>query len=195
MKIKFNQDSIDRIEKQTRERLKRVTEDKSLLFEVGEIAKKLIQFTVRTGKSPLTGETFSRLSNSWKKNRVNLEPKDAAFRQNKSNLTLSGQLIKSIAHRSFNNVVELFFEGRHSTYTRKKTVYKISKKKNVQSGFILKTKDKSGAIIVGKEIENAKLAEYVAQRGRPFFGFNSYFKEKLMIQIKKVVIRFIRRNI
>jgi hypothetical protein len=195
MKIKFNQAQIDRLEKNVRERLTKVVEDKSLLFEVGEMAKKLIQMTVRMGKSPLTGSGFDKLSDGWKKQRVNLEPKDPAFRPNKSNLTVSGQLMKSIMHRSYRNVVELFFDGKHSTYTRKKTPYRISKKRNVQSGFMLRTKSKSGSTIVGKEIDNADLARYVAERGRPFFGFNKFFKEKLMIQVKKVVIRYIRRNI
>jgi hypothetical protein len=83
-------------------------------------------------------------------------------------------------------------DGTHQPYRKK---YMESFTRKTKGGKTTVNTGRSGFYKVGKEISNLKLAQYVSEAGRPFFGFSERLKDKLLTQMKKVVIRYIRRNL
>ena len=177
MKLKLNQKSLDRVEADTKARLNRVLSNKEMLGEVGDLAVDLIRQTTRKGTSTVTDQRFKPLSKPWIKKRDKIASSQGThptYAAKRSNLTLSGQLIDSIKRSVVGRMVTIFFDGSHLPY---------------------RMKTRNGISRVGKIISNSKLAQYVADGGRPFFGFSKAFESKLLTQVKKVVIRYIRRNL
>jgi hypothetical protein len=216
MKLVFNKASLDRLEKETKDRINRVIQNPQLINELGKIAVDTLKFTARKGISPETGERFKPLSKSWKNEREKIaeaSPTHPAYSKTRSNLTLTGQLLDaikftySVTTRSI--FIRLFMDGTHQPYRKKymESFVRKKKKRKVNLGRTVKGFEKSfggmsyvntgrsGFYKVGKEISNLKLAQYVTEAGRPFFGFSERLKDKLLTQMKKVVIRYIRRNL
>jgi hypothetical protein len=216
MRLKFNKQSLRMLESDTKARINRVISNKELLNEVGTLAVETLKFTARKGISPETGSRFNGLSKEWKDEREKIAeatPTHPAYSKSRSNLTLTGQLMDSIRHSSAvtyrSIIIRIFLAGTHKPY-RKKYMESFTRKKpkrRVRLAKILKgfqtsmggtgyvNTGRSGFYKVGKEIENSKLAQYVTERGRPFFGFSQVLKDKLLTQIKRIVIRYIRRNL
>jgi hypothetical protein len=199
MKLVFNKASLDRLEKDTKDRINRVIQNHQLINELGKIAVDTLKFTARKGISPETGERFKTLSKGWRKERDRISeasPTHPAYSKNRSNLTLTGQLLDaikftySVTTRSI--FIRLFMDGTHQPYRKK---YMESFTRKTKGGKTTVNTGRSGFYKVGKEISNLKLAQYVSEAGRPFFGFSERLKDKLLTQMKKVVIRYIRRNL
>jgi|694.fasta_scaffold02549_29 hypothetical protein len=177
MRLKINQKSIDRLESDVKFKLKSVLENKQMLNEVGTLAVDMLKFSSRKGTSPVTGEKFKRLSKPWIKKRAKIAESTRihpAYSKSRSNLTLTGQLMDAITHSVVGRTVRIVFDGFHEPYS---------------------IKTKKGISRVGKRIRNADLARFVAEAGRAFFGFGRVMEQKLLAQAKKIVIRYIRRNI
>lgn len=193
IKIKFKQSTIDAIERDMKVKAGALAHDPALLGEVADIVIKDIAYQVRIGVSPVDGKRFKPLSKEWREQRAEIAKATqthAAFARNKSNLTLTGQLIDSL-HKIFQGgAVIIDFKDNHKPYNKK---YKDSFSRKGKSGGRSSTVNsgKTGIYQVGKEIPNKELAEYVAERGRPFMAV----REKLLEQLKKVVIKHIRRKL
>jgi hypothetical protein len=200
MKLVFNKASLDRLEKETKDRINRVIQNPQLINELGKIAVDTLKFTARKGISPETDQKFKQpLSKSWRKERERIAeatPTHQAYSKNRSNLTLTGQLIDAIKFTysvtTKSIFIRLFMDGTHQPYRKK---YMESFTRKTKGGKTTVNTGRSGFYKVGKEISNLKLAQYVSEAGRPFFGFSERLKDKLLTQMKKVVIRYIRRNL
>lgn len=177
MKLKVNKKSIDRLEADTKFKIKSILSNKQMLNEVGTLATDMLKFSSRKGTSPVTGEKFKRLTKPWIKRREKIAESTRvhpAYAKSRSNLTLSGQLMDSITHSVIGRTIRIVLDGFHEPYS---------------------IKTKTGISRVGKRIRNADLARYVTEAGRAFFGFGRVMEQKLLAQAKKIVIRYIRRNI
>lgn len=177
MKLKLNQKSLDRLEADTKARLNRVLSNKEMLGEVGDMAIDMIRQNTRKGTSSVTDEKLAPLSKPWiqKRDRIaSSQGTHPAYAKKRSNLTLTGQLLDSLKRSVAGRMVTIFFDGMHIPY---------------------RMQTRKGISRVGKLIKNSKLAQYVAEQGRPFFGFSKAFESKLLAQVKRVVIRYIRRNL
>lgn len=177
MKLKLNRKSLDRIEADTKARLNRVLSNKEMLGEVGDMAIDMIRQNTRKGTSTVTDQKFAPLSKPWIKTRDRIASSQGThptYAKKRSNLTLSGQLLDSMKRSVVGRMVTIFFDGTHIPY---------------------RIQTRNGISRVGKLIKNSRLAQYVAEQGRPFFGFSKAFESKLLAQVKRVVIRYIRRNL
>lgn len=177
MKLKFNQATIDKIQAQTTLNINEMIKSPALLSELGDVVIKDIKRIARTGKNPITGGKFIPLSKGWIKRRGQLaetNQTDPTYKQNRSNITFTGQLLNSMGKRINKNILQIMFEGIHRRYNRSISLLK-------RSGKPLKTP---------KQLTNEQLAQYVGEL-RPFF----YVRETLLPQLKSVVIRYIRRKL
>lgn len=183
MSVKFNEATIDRAEASIKEKLKTTMKDPALLAEIGEVAIADIKFQARRGISTQGGSIkggaqttgkFKALTPKWIKERQKIADATQtheAFKANRSNITITGQLLDAMGKIFTRNGVAIIFGGIHYPYQARR----------VKNG---------GTRRIGKPIENEKLAGYVEQV-RPFFAI----RESLLPRLKNIVIRFIRRKL
>jgi hypothetical protein len=208
MKLSFKKISIDVAEKGIKERVNLILKEPALLNMAGDAIIKDIQFQTRRGVSSVTGGRFKPTSKAWREKREKISEStntNDAYSKNRSNLTLTGQLLDSLRKSVNAGVVKIFFAGVHYPYkqkyleyfTRKKAKRKINLGRTVKGfqtsagGISYVNTGKSGTYTVGKAMTNNKLAEYVEKSGRPFFGI----RPKMIEQLKSIVIRYIRRRL
>jgi hypothetical protein len=171
-KVKFDPNSINSAEKKIKDGFKKVIESKQMLNEVGTLIVKDIQFQTRRGYSIPQDRKFKPLTQKWINKRSRIAQADSVhetFKSNRSNLTLTGQLLDSLKHRILGaGKLLLEFTGVHRPY---------------------KIRTRKGIGKIGKQIPNEELAKYVSQV-RPFVGV----RDKIKIRIKNVVVAYIRRS-
>jgi hypothetical protein len=175
----FNEKTLQKLEKEIGEKARAMANDPAMLIEIGNIVIDDIKYQTRLGRSPITGQKFEPLSLKWKKERGEIAKATKtheAYSQNRSNLTLTGQLLDSMQKKLLKEGIQISFEGNHKPYRKK---------------YSDRSKKSGGTYPVGKTIKNEDLATYVAERGRAFFGV----REKILEQLKKVVIKHIRRKL
>lgn len=176
IKLKYSPLSIAKVEDDVKKKIRAITNDDKLLRQIGEVMIKDLQFQARKGTNPVTGGKFIPLSQKWIKEREKIAQAQAvhpAFKGNRSNVTITGQLLDALRQRILGRILVIFFDGKHQPYSAKRV------------------KDPGkGNRKIGKPIDNSLLAEYVNQI-RPFF----IVREKLLPQLKSIVIRYIRRNL
>jgi hypothetical protein len=173
IKFKIKNASIDKIESDIRRKAEALIKNPEILNELADTVIQDIKYQTKRGVSAKTGERLMGLSDSWKKRRAKIASSISTgelFSVNRSNLTLSGQLLDSIS-KKISSVVTIFFDGDHMPYR-------------------VRRKDGTGSYNVGERIKNEKLAEYVQEK-RPFFAV----RDSLIPRLKKIVIKYIRRNI
>lgn len=207
MNLKFNEKTIDKAQADIQAKLKEIVKSPELLNEIGDIAIKDIQFQARRGKNPITGGSFIPLSKKWIEKRQKIsEVTDVheAFKANRSNITLTGQLLNSLRKYYTGNKITLFFAGFHNPYkakyleyfTRKKKKRRINMGRTVKGfqtsagGISYVNTGREGTYTVGKRISNDKLSGYVNEL-RPFFKI----RDSLLPRLKNIVIRYIRRKL
>lgn len=176
LKFEVNQDALNRLEKNTREAFEKVIRNKELLGDIGETIIKDIKFETRRGNSIPNKSKLDGLSTKWKEKRRSISEAQAtgqAFSVNRSNLTMSGQLLESLAHKIV-GAGKLVIEA---TGTRIPYFYTTIKKG-------IRQRKKSN------EPTNEELAQYVAEQGRPFLGIRDAIRDR----IKRQVVAFIRRS-
>lgn len=197
--LKFSKKSIAEVEGDVRTKLTRIISDKGLLTDIGNTVIQDIKRETRRGRNGETGEKFKPLSKSWKKTRGEIESRapeitHPAFSKNRSNLTLSGQLLDSLKIVLISKAsVVINFVGTHTAYKipyLKSFTRRRKKTKSTRGGIETVTTNRSGYRTIGKDLQNEELAEHV-QETRPFMQI----RPKLINQLKTLVIRFIRRNI
>jgi hypothetical protein len=171
--LKFNQKTIDEAEASIRLKIKEIVKSPALLSEVADVAIKDIQFQTRRGLTP-DGNRFKPLSPKWIKERSKIEQATQvheAFKANRSNVTITGQLLDAMSKIITRSGIAIVFKGLHRPYQAKR----------------VRT---SGNRTIGKPIDNDKLAGYVNEV-RPFFKI----RESLLPRLKNIVIRYIRRKL
>jgi hypothetical protein len=138
--------------------------------EAAKLAINKLKGETRLGRFLATGENQPPLSPGWIKRRKELAQHNTtgtSFREGKSNLTLTGQLIDSI--KRFPDATRVIIEtmGERIPYRNK-------------NGTSAK-----------KTPTNAELVGYLEERGRRLLGVD----QKTIGQIKKKLMEFIRRNL
>lgn len=121
--------------------------DKPTFNEIGKLIADRIRLKTRTGTSMATDSKLKPLAQSTKKSRQSFarnHQTGLGFRPNKSNLTLSGQLLDSVTHKVNiqDQSVLVTPDGKRSPYGRERSVP-----------------------------DNKKVAEYVSEE-RPFMGLD-----------------------
>ena len=94
--VKFNQ---NRAIARTKLVFNRVVDSKQMLTEIGDFSADRMRFFARTGKSIVTGKKFPALKESTIERRRRLKNFNSTgrlFAEKKSNLTFTGQLLRSI---------------------------------------------------------------------------------------------------
>jgi hypothetical protein len=175
LNLKVNEDSLRALEDNTRKAFEKVIRNKELLNDIGETIITDIKFQTRRGNSIPTQGKLKPLTSKWKDKRANIADQiktGEAYSKNRSNLTLSGQLLDSLKTR-IKGAGQIIIEAVGS-----RTPYLYSTKKTVKS-----RKQKH-------EPTNEELAQYVKEQGRPFLGIRDAIKDR----IKKDIIAFIRRS-
>ena len=122
MKVKVDSKGA---ENALRKRLNDLTKDKSLLNDIGLTAVKNSVASVRLGKAPSSGEALAPFSGNnsdryieRRKVIASSQGSGANFRAGKSNLTLTGQLLKSIKHFIKGSTITIRATGTHKPYTQ-----------------------------------------------------------------------------
>lgn len=136
--------------------------DPLLLEEIGKKVVSLIQAFTRSGKS-ISGTSpapLKPLSQKYIKKRESFKDGDPEFfKPHKSNLTLTGQMLRSLNFiKKFNPAKIIVEPSGNRTDTN---------------------------------LSNKKVAEYVAEGGRPFVGLH----DKGIEQIKQLIIRDLRKKL
>lgn len=176
LKFEVNDDSLKRLEANTREAFEKVIRNKELLGDIGETIITDIKFQTRRGNSIPNKSKLKPLSSEWVDRRRGISEAQTtgqAFSTRRSNLTMSGQLLESLAHKIV-GAGKLVIEA---TGTRIPYFYTTIKKG------IRQRKKKH-------EPTNEELAGYVAEQGRPFLGIRDAIRDR----IKRQVVAFIRRS-
>lgn len=208
MKFKFNKISIDNVEANIKTKVSKMLSEPALLNEVGDTVIRDIQYQTRRGVSAVTGERFKPTKKSWREKREKIAqatPTHETYGKNRSNLTLTGQLLDSLRKVISGKGIKIYFAGFHMPYRQKYLEYFTRKKKKRRTnlgktlkgfqtsagGISYVNTGNAGTYQVGKVISNEKLSKYVEENGRPFFGI----RDKLLNQLKSIVIRYIRRKL
>jgi hypothetical protein len=173
MDLKFNEKTIDKAQADIQAKLKEIVKSPALLSEVADVAIKDIQFQARRGVTA-DGNKFKALSSRWIKERQKIAQASAThetFKANRSNITITGQLLDAMGKMLSKSGIYILFKGMHQPYQAKRV-------------------RRDGVRTVGKRISNDKLSGYVNEL-RPFFKI----RESLLPRLKNIVIRYIRRKL
>lgn len=171
-KFKLKTSSVTALSKDVKQLFESVIQNQRMLNEIGEsVVSDIKETTQKKGKSiPFGLQDFRLLKESWILRKTKLAETnhtDEFYEEGKSNLTFTGQLMNSIVHKIISKGTLLFsFDGTHEGY-------------------------KSSTGRSSKSIPNEKLAEYVAQAGRPFFGI----RPAMRLRVNRIVKTYMKRAI
>lgn len=172
MKISIDEQSLKNVENNIRKSFEKVIRNQTMMKDVSDTIIKDIQFQTRSGKSIPLNQRFPPLTKGWRDRRKEIKSqRHNAFSPNRSNLTLSGQLVdslKSIVVGAGRFIIKA--SGIHQPY-----YYEGKRGQRVQ---------------VGSKIDNEKLSQYVAEQGRPFIGV----RKELIPRLKRIIIGYVRRS-
>lgn len=120
MKTSAKITGLKNIEKSTLFALRQGVSSKEVLDDIGDYTTKNLVGYARLGKTS-DGSSFSPLSKSWIKRKASLADvnnTDEFYKKNKSNLTFTGQLLRSISYRIYQGTLTLgiYFKGNRNPY-------------------------------------------------------------------------------
>lgn len=172
IKFSINTKALKSTESDVKKAFEKVIRNQTMLREMGNVVVQDVKFQTKRGNSiPLNGK-LKPLSESWKQQRAKVaqdNPTSEVYSKNRSNLSLTGQLLESINFTIQSAGRILFgFKGQHQGYAYKK---------------------KDGTTSRGKNIANETLAKYVSE-DRPFLGIRDKIKDRL----KNILLGYIRRS-
>lgn len=164
---------LDGVRAMVRRIFEETRSDTGLLKEIGEITSDQVRGFTRSGTSVATGKSFPPLKPSTIKNREYLAKYNSthsAYSPSKSNLTLTGELLDSVqTSKVFKGSVTVEPKGTHKPY-----------------------KTKTGK---GKSVENAKIFEYLEDKGFEVFSFGQEFRRRLQARVNVLIKSTLRRKI
>lgn len=170
--FKLKTESVNQVSADVKALFNRVIANKQMLGEIGQsLVEDIKSTTQKDGKSiPLKVTDFKLLKESWilrKRKLSQTNHTDEYHEEGKSNLTFTGQLLNSIVFKIVSKGKLLFtFSGTHE-------------------GYVSESGQK------GKNISNEKLAKYVAEQGRPFFGVRPVMRSR----VSRIVKTYMKRAI
>lgn len=167
MKINVKFD-VKKATKEFKERFEALKRDEAWKESAAELAIRKIVGETRLGREISDGESQKPLSPEWIQKRKELSKHNqtgVSYSANKSNLTLTGQLLKSLERKPNPTQVEIAPTGDRIPYKNKKG--KAAKSTPT----------------------NAELTGYLSKKGRKFLGYD----DKLAKQIKKMLKEHVRR--
>lgn len=165
------------VEKRVREVILDAIQDDKFLNDIGSIMQKDIQQKLNKGVNPETLEAFPALSNKTIENRKRLAKLNETARgysASKSNITFTGQFIKSITYGIIQSgrqkIIEIYPRGIHKGY-------------------------KTGPKSKSKDMDNTALAKLLREKGRNWFGVSEQVIKTIKVQIKSRLRRLLRQPI
>lgn len=168
-KVTVDPKSIESVQANVKRAFDKVIANQKLLNELGETIVKDIRGLNRTGKSPKTGQKHPSLTPYTIKERGKLaETNQTAetYKQEKSNVTFTGQLLDSIESSS---------NGPGSIIIKAEGDHKQLKGKIIQA--------------IGEKKTNDEIITDLKSRGFYVMGI----RDKLIPRLRKMVIAYIRR--
>ena len=170
MKTKAKITGLKNIEKSTLLALRQGVGSKEVLNDVGQYVTTNLIGNARQGKTN-EGTSFDPISKSWIKRKAALADvnnTDEFYKKNKSNLTFTGQLLRSISYRIYQGTLTLgiYFKGNRKPY---KGIRKAE---------------------LDGPATNAELAEQI-EKTRPFM----FISEKMNKVLVNRVIRGLKRSL
>ena len=159
---------IKNLEETTKKIVRAGIEDQETMSMAGQMIQQSIVGSARSGKDP-DGAKFKALSKGWRQRRdklASVNPTSDVYSKNRSNLSFTGQLLKSFKYKINKNVLSFFFEGNRKPYR----------------GLVKKELDGVST--------NAELAEQL-EKDRPFVFLGQKTAQKVTI----FIIRQIRRKL
>lgn len=174
-KVKFNEQDIRKVEINVRAAFNKVIQNNQMLNEIGGFLVEDIVTQTRNEKSVVDMKDLRLLKESWITKKKWLIKQgttpDEFYDEGKSNLTFTGQLLRSLKHFVIGpGRIDLKFEGMHKPYTGK------------------------NGKPYGKQMENQTLAKYVAEQGRPFVGVRPAMRLRVIRTVKAYMKRVLIVN-
>ncbi len=194
--IKVNSQRIQQARLNTQGFVARILKDEGLKKQIADTVINDIKFQSRRGKSPVTGSSFKKLSDSWIKERTGIiktEGKPPYVSRNRSNISLSGQLLDSLVSVPVNKSasaldIKIRFGGTHIPY--KSAYQKTWKVRNAfgRGQTLTFVSKRNGIRTIGRRIRNEELADYV-QEDRPFMAIRTQVQKRLRALVQAEVRR------
>jgi hypothetical protein len=140
----------------------------SELNEIGKKSRDLIVGTVRSGKNPKDDSKMYPITDEWAQRRDDIAKANSAsdvYSKNRSNLSLTGELLASIAHSSDVNAQKIVIEakGSHSPYKSPKTGKPL-----------------------GGSVENSKIIEGQKSQGRDILGLSERLNKQIITLMRRI---------
>jgi hypothetical protein len=140
----------------------------SELNEIGKKYRDLIVGSVRSGHNPKTDKPVEKLtSEKWIKRRAEIAQANSAsdvYSQYRSNLSLTGELLASIAHSiDANAQIVIEAKGSHSPYKSPKTGKPL-----------------------GKSVDNSKIIEGQKSQGRDILGLSERLNKQIITLMRRI---------
>jgi len=170
--FKLKTESVNKLHDDVVRIFNKVLSNEQMMNEIGKAVVTDIQVKTKKGYSIPNNSSFKPLTRSWinrRKKLAEVNPVDDAYGPSKSNLTFTGDLLRSIIFKiTGKGKLEFDFEGDHEPYM------------NLDGEPL------------GKPLENKTLARYVAAAGRPFFGLSRAVQLKTNSIVKKYMNRALK---
>lgn len=198
IKVKVSQRSIDKAKKGFEDEINKIIQKTTLLEDSANLIKTDIQFQTKRGYSIPLKKKFDELSEAWKNTRgmlskfVKVAP---VFSKNRSNLTITGQLIDSIVTRVFRNrgYAQIELDGVHEPY--KIPARQVRVKGHARKNGTVRSHTRNvPPQTIGKNISNADLAERVAEQGRPFMGVRDQIVNRIKVLARNTIRRVFKSD-
>lgn len=168
--FKLNKKSVENLDKSIRDAFNKVIKSNAMLNEIGsEIVFDIKDQTQSKAKSIPNKERLKPLTKAWIKRKEFLSrfnQTDPQYQLGKSNLTFTGQLLRSLTHKIVGTgKVDVFFDGEHDPYVN------------------------ADGESIGDSVGNQIIADGLAERGRPIVGIRKLTARK----ITRIVRTYVRR--
>lgn len=171
--FKVKPETIRAVSEEIKKSFDNVVNSKELLGEVGDFSVERIKYQARIGKPINETNDFKALESSSIRSRQYLAKHNEthdAYKDRRSNLTLTGKLLDSLRYSIKGpGLLELFFFGNHPGY-------------------------KTG----GKDTEsesNSQIIKWLSKKGFVVFDKSLNTNNKFKSRIKTIVLRYLRRAI
>lgn len=175
LQVKLDKTQFDRIAADVESRFAKVIASREMKEKISDLVIGDIQKQTRAGKSITDNSSLPPLSSAWKKRRAVIAQSiktGEGFSPNKSNLTLSGQLLESLKARFSARTISIAPEGIHKPY-------RVTGRNGKRS-------------TLGRAIPNKQLAVYLEEKGFGFIGLRPEINNRIRLLVQDQVRREFR---
>ena len=175
LEIKIDTSKIAEMEQNIIKSATEILAGDALKFEVGKFAVDRIKYQARIGQPLNSSGSFPALKDSTVRNRRYLAKYNSThstFSPDLSNVTILGALLDSLTWESLGNtILRLKFVGDHPIYKGARGPFNTL------------------------PVPNAKVAEYLAEKGFKIFDSSLANNQQFVSRIKTICLRYIRRGL